>query len=292
MTSTVRATKTAAIYVRVSDPSQRDNYSLDTQEAACREHAAAQGYVVSEAHVYREVHTATELYERPALMAAREAMQRGEFDAFICFDPDRFSRSQVHTALLQDFCERAGVELRFALFNFEQTPTGRFLLNARAFAAELEHEKIRERTMRGMQARIQSGKLRPGRKAPYGYRWRDESRGTLDVDERTAPIVRRIFAELKEGRSLRGVAEGLNADDIATPMGGRYWSHTAIRQIVDNPAYLGVAVGNRWTLTKTPGKRGTRRERPAEEQIILPSGTISPLVTREDLAAIAAARQS
>ncbi len=76
MATTARATKTAALYVRVSSDKQEDNYSLPTQEAACRKFAAEQGYRVAEQHVYREVHTATDLWERPALTQAREYSQR------------------------------------------------------------------------------------------------------------------------------------------------------------------------------------------------------------------------
>jgi site-specific DNA recombinase len=137
-----RLTQQAAVYVRVSSDQQGRNYSLATQEAACREYAAAQGYEIDEQHIYRETHTAAELYERPELSRLREAMGRGEFEALVCYDPDRFSRNQVHTALLQHFCDRADVTLRFALFDFERSATGQFLLNARAFAAELELEPI------------------------------------------------------------------------------------------------------------------------------------------------------
>src|SRR5215211_6288148 len=48
-------TPRVAIYCRVSSPGQEDNSSLDTQEAACRAHAAEQGWTV--VGVYREVHT-------------------------------------------------------------------------------------------------------------------------------------------------------------------------------------------------------------------------------------------
>ncbi len=147
----------AAIYVRVSTDKQGENYSLPTQEARCRAYAAEHGYQVAE--VYRETHTGTELWERPELTRLRQAMARGELDALIVFDPDRFSRKQVHTALLQGICEQAGVELLFAEFDFTRDATGQFLLNARVFAAELEREKIMERTQRGMQARLRSGKL-------------------------------------------------------------------------------------------------------------------------------------
>ena len=160
----------AAIYVRVSDPKQEANYSLPTQEAACRAYATEQGFSLADDQVYREVHTATELWQRPTLARVRDAMHRRLFDVLICYGPDRFSRNQIHTALLLDMCERAGVELRFANFDFTQDATGRFLLNARAFAAEMEVEKIKERTMRGLGGRLEAGKLKPGGSALYGYR--------------------------------------------------------------------------------------------------------------------------
>src|SRR5919202_5287394 len=193
----------AAVYVRVSDPKQEAGYSLPTQEARCREYAAEQGYQVAE--VYRETHTGTELWERPELTRLRQAMARGELDALICFDPDRFSRKQVHTALLQGICEQAGVELRFAEFDFTRDATGQFLLNARVFAAELEREKIVERTQRGRLARAESGKLIPGCRPLYGYRFTAD-RTALEPDPVTGPIVRRIFADAVRGVTLRGIA--------------------------------------------------------------------------------------
>src|SRR5947208_3392066 len=117
--------KRAALYPRVSDPSQRDNYSLGSQEEALRAYAAEHGYVVDEAHVYREVHTAVELDERPELTRLREAMERGEFEVPLIYDPDRFSRNMIHSAMMMYFCEKAGVELDFAMFDFENNPTGR-----------------------------------------------------------------------------------------------------------------------------------------------------------------------
>ena len=159
------------------------------------------GYQVAE--VYRETHSGTDLWERPELTRLRQAMARGDVDALICFDPDRFSRKQVHTALLQGICEQAGVELMFAEFDFTRDATGQFLLNARVFAAELEREKIIERTMRGRLAKLKSGKLAGNTRPPYGYRYADESKAAYAIDEAAAPIVRRIFDLAAGGMPLR-----------------------------------------------------------------------------------------
>lgn len=268
--------KRAAIYTRVSDSSQRDNYSLETQEEACRKYAAEHGYTIADQHVYREVHTASELYERPALQAARDAMQRGEYDVFICFDPDRFSRSQVHTALLQEFCDRAGVALKFALFDFEQSATGRFLLNARAFAAELELEKIKERTMRGRAQKIRRGMLIGNTPPPYGYRYRD-NKTAYAPDPATAPVVQRIFALAAQGTPIRAIAVGLTRDGIPAPEGGVYWAPTTIRRILHRRDYIGDCRAHRWATVRQNGK-STQSARPDEEQIRLPAGVCPPLV--------------
>jgi len=148
--------KRAALYPRVSDPGQRDNYSLGTQEEAMRAYAAEHGYTVDDAHVYREVFTGTELDERPELTRLRDAMARGEFDIMIAYDPDRFSRNMIHSAMMMYFCEKAGAELKFAMFDFENNPTGRLLLQLRVYAAEIEYEQRKERTRRGSAARTRA----------------------------------------------------------------------------------------------------------------------------------------
>src|SRR5215218_2299637 len=92
----------AAIYCRVSSVGQEDNFSLETQEAACREFALAQGLLVSEANMYREVHTGNDLAERTRLSALRAAARRGEVDVVIAHGVDRLSRNQAHLYILAD----------------------------------------------------------------------------------------------------------------------------------------------------------------------------------------------
>jgi site-specific DNA recombinase len=265
----------AAIYIRVSTDRQGDNYSLPTQEATCREYAAAQGYTVVD--VYRETHTGTELWERPALAVAREAMRRGAFDVFICYDPDRFSRKQTHAGVLLDICERAGVELRFAMFDFTRDPTGQFLLNARVFAAELEREKILERTQRGMVARVKSGKLVGRAQAPFGYRYTDATRGALEEDPDTAWIVRDIFAQADAGMPLRRIEVGLNERGIRPPGRAEQWRPTSVYAILTRPAYAGRGLAFT-TVKRRIGGKVVRLKRPPEEWVELPEGVVPALV--------------
>jgi site-specific DNA recombinase len=136
--------KRAAICVRVSTAGQgEDGTSLKTQEAACRRCAAEHGYCVDEAHIYREIFSGALLHERPGLSTLRAAARAGGFDVVICYAVDRLSRNQVHIAILLDDLQTAGVGLEFVTESFEDSPVGKFILNARTFVAEMEREKIR-----------------------------------------------------------------------------------------------------------------------------------------------------
>lgn len=229
--------KPAAIYCRVSTVGQGDNASLATQEAECREYALAHGYTIVQ--VYCDVHTGAKLWERPRLTALRESMRRGEIRALICHSLDRLSRKQTHVAIIADDCERAEVDLHFVLDTFEKSAVGEFIRSAKAFAAELEREKIKERTQRGMQARLASGKPAVGARPLYGYRWKDAVKSGLEFDETTAPIVRRIFSDLAAGKTLGKIAVALNAEGIPAPARRGPWRHGALRCMVLHPGYTG-----------------------------------------------------
>lgn len=85
---------------------------------------------------------------------------------------------------------------------------------------------------------------------PYGYRlivaMADGRTAQLLVpDERTAPVVRRIFREYLEGKGLQGIAKGLTSDRVPSPgVHNRCesdeaagWSKNAVRGILVNPRY-------------------------------------------------------
>ena len=86
----------------------------------------------------------------------------------LCYALDRLSRSQIDTAILVDRIESAGASLALVTEDFEKSATGTFLRGAKAFAAELEREKIGERTQRGRRARVAS---RQADRVPRGPVW-------------------------------------------------------------------------------------------------------------------------
>ncbi len=302
----------AAIYCRVSTPpqadeahrltgasSERDGTSLQTQEEGCRAYCVQQGYDV--VGVFVDIHSGADLYGRPQLTALREAVRAGGIDIVVAYALDRLSRNQAHVYIIDDELEHHGCRLEFATEDYEDSAVGRFVRSGKAFAAEVEHEKILERSMRGKRARVRNGKYLPGSRPRYGYRWPERTaiidgkettipdKSRLEVDPVRGPIVQWIFAMAKAGKALRVIALELTAEGVPPPTTrAQGWRHTTIRAMLTDPIYTGQAESFRYTRVKVKSRHGRIYYRAFrnEESLPLPEGTVPALVNVETFQAV------
>lgn len=275
-----------AIYCRVSSAGQEDNSSLETQEDRCRTYAAEQGWNVT--NVFREVHTGSELFERPQLGRLRDTVRSQECDVVLAYALDRLSRSQAHLGFLLSELDHLGVRLAFVTEDLADTPEGRLLQSVRGFVAEVERLKIRERSQRGVLARVKSGKPIPGQKAPYGYSWRDVKRSGYVVNPDEEPVVRRIYESILQGKTLRATAHMLTLDGVPTPTGrAQRWEVTTLHTILKNPVYTGRPVAYRTRAERVNG-RPSIRLRPPSEWVELGDDVAPAIVTKQEFVAIEA----
>lgn len=265
-----------AIYCRVSSTEQQDNYSLPTQESACRQYAEERGWTVTQA--YRDVHTGVDLFERPQLTILREAMRRREFDVLLVYALDRLSRKQTHQGLILSEAEHAGVEWDSVTEDIDNSPQGQILRAVIGGMAEMERLKLAERTVRGRMARVQSGKLIPGGRPPFGYCWRDASRAALDLDPETAPIVRWMFETIVAGGTLRKIVSDLRARGVLTPTKHGQWHAQTVRDILLRQHYCGRAYAWGWRKRT----KDNPQQFDPDKAILLPPGTV-PAIVSEDL---------
>jgi site-specific DNA recombinase len=273
----------AAIYCRVSTPGQEaEGTSLDTQLAACQAHAAEHGYIVDDAQLYREVFSGTELWERPTLNLLRDRVRAHDVDVVIAYAIDRLSRDPVHMGVILSEADHYGVEVEFVSEPLDHSPEGELIRFVRGYAAKVEHLKITERTMRGKRAHVQSGKYLAGTRAPYGYRWRDDEKTALVVDEDgTGPVMRRIYHQVNHGQPLRTIAGQLVADGIPSPAGGPLWWASVLQRLVSDPRYVGRGSGFRTTKEDVRSRNGNmykRHRSTGAAAIPLPDGVVPPLV--------------
>jgi len=198
--------RVAAIYCRVSTVNQEEEgTSLATQEERCRTYASAHGYLVDEAHVYRDVYTGTELWERPQLTKLREAIRQEAVSGVITYAIDRLCRDPVHLGVVHSKTEYHGIAVDFVSEPLDNTPEGQLIRFVRGYAAKVEAEKIRERSIRGKRARVEAGHLHRYGGELYGYR-RNKGAGVREVYEPEAAVVRQIFAwYVRQGWSIKAI---------------------------------------------------------------------------------------
>ena len=119
----------AVVYVRVSSASQVEGTSLETQEERCREYAEREGYEVVK--VFREEGVSAKMWQRPEFIRVLDFLkaQKGKVRLFIMYKIDRISRSVEDQYVILKALRDAGVEMRSATENIDDTPAGKLLRN-------------------------------------------------------------------------------------------------------------------------------------------------------------------
>lgn len=98
-----------------------------------------------------------------------------------------------------------------------------------------EWRDIRDKTTNGRIKALRKGQPGSG-PAPTGLKYR-KGEG-WSIDEKWAPVIRRIYALCIEGVPLKGISDVLNGEGVAPPR-GKGWNFTFVRKVLRNPAYKG-----------------------------------------------------
>ncbi len=278
----------AASYSRVSSSHQeQEGSSLGTQAAAINAFIDQRGYTLDPDQVYQDVHTGADLRERPGMSRLREVIRAGGVDVVVFYALDRLTRNQAHLGVLVDEAESHNVRLECVTEQWDETPVGVLVRNVRAYAAEMEREKIRERTQRGRSARLASGKMLPGQRPVYGYQWADTDKTTIVERSDTAAVVRRIFHLASTGTPARSIARMLTEEGLPTPGGKSHWSVTTITNMLRCEVYVGIYHGwrGKHEVVLVRDSHGTMRKQhhytphPVEEHVVI---QVPALVTKEE----------
>jgi site-specific DNA recombinase len=220
--------------------------SLRAQEERGRRWADQNGYRVRK--VWKENLSAYSDVERPRYDAAMKAVRDGEVPALWCFALDRFSRKGIDA--IGPILGKARV-----IFDYEQLDSSnerdrRWIIqraeDAREYSLRLSYN-IRSTKNRQRNEGRWLGRAPFGLIADKGRKLRPDTKRVKGRDYSPWDVVRRVFREVSEGVSARGVARKFNAEGITTGA-GKSWRADAVRTIVIHPVYEG------W-LTVTQNKR-------------------------------------
>ena len=229
-----------AIYCRKSVEKGLDMEfnSLDAQREAGEAYITSQkanGWVCLPEH-YDDGGYSGGNMNRPALQKLLTDCKAGKVDVIVVYKIDRLSRSLFDFADLSRSFEKWNVAFVSVTQEINtNTSAGRMMLNILMTFAQFEREMIAMRVKDKIAATKKKG-LWTGGPPPFGYQLNDKR---LCVNEKTAPIVQRIFQRYIEIQSPKQIARELNGDGLTTNH-GRRWDVQMIYRILNNYTYTGV----------------------------------------------------
>jgi site-specific DNA recombinase len=273
--------KRCAIYARYSSDLQSPS-SIPDQIRLCEAFAERQGWTVV-ARFEDAALSGFGVEHRPgyrALVAAAVQVPP-PFDLILVEDVSRLTRDLAEVLRLYHRLRLRGVDLVGVSDGISTVnQSGKVALTVKGLVNELYLDDLRAKTHRGLEGRVARGMSAGGRL--FGYRTvaaPDEARAgkreapaRFEIDEREADVVRRVFRDYAEGRSMRTIAHELNAEgtfpakDTKRGPARRGWAVSTIYTILLNEKYTGLWVWNKTRFLKDPdsGRRRAVPRPPAE----------------------------
>jgi DNA invertase Pin-like site-specific DNA recombinase len=152
------------VYVRKSsEPDDRQALSIESQKKELLSRFEALSIV----EIIEESRTA-KAPGRPKFEAMMKRLEKGEADGLIAWHPDRLSRNSVDAGrLIYDLDLGKIKDLKFAGYNFENNPEGKWMLSVILSQSKYFVDKLPIDVHRGLKTKLEMG-WRPG-VAPIGY---------------------------------------------------------------------------------------------------------------------------
>ncbi|MEO8797575.1 MAG: recombinase family protein, partial [Polyangiaceae bacterium] len=274
----VNGTTRVALYLRRSTE-EHQAASLDVQEGEARRFLAKLGaHTLAREHVFVDSGVSrAEFAKRPGLIALLRAVESREVDVVVTRDETRLGGDMVRVSLLiQDMLD-AGARLYYYFTGEEvqiNDAVSKFMVTARNFAAELEREKISQRTHEHLLVKARKGLNVGGR--VYGYDnvevMDGERRKHVEyaVNAEQSAVIVEIFTRYARGEGLRTIAKALNARRVPSPRAGKRgsgsWAPSALFSILRRMRYAGIVEWNKMEKTYRKGTK-VRVERDAGELV-------------------------
>ena len=258
-----------AIYARFSSALQSER-SVDDQVRRCREYVAQHGSDPEAVKVFADFAISGASLERPGFEAMMAAVNKGTIKAIVTEDLSRISRDFADSAMIFKKLQFKQVPLIGVADGIDTSMVGaKMAFTFKSLMSEMYLDDLRYKTLRGLEGRALQG-YATGNVA-FGFHTvpvtndRGEVLGNkIEIHEAEAKIIRRIFRESRDGRSLTTIAHGLNSDSIPSPrVGTRHtrfgWGSSTIRAMLYNERYIGVWKFKERQWVKVPG---TNRRQP------------------------------
>lgn len=226
----------AVIYARYSPgPDQREE-SIEGQIRECSEYAERNGITIVRTYADRGISGRTD--NRAEFQRMLKDCEKRLFDAIIVWKINRFGRNREEIAINKVRCRKHGVKVLYAKEHIPDGPEGIILESVLEGMAEYYSANLAQDVKRGMKENALKC-MSVGGITPMGYRIGDDKR--YEIDPSTAPIVQWIFEQYDSGKSLKSIADALNAKGIKSTRGGPF-NKGSFHAMLRNRRYTGVYI--------------------------------------------------
>lgn len=236
--------KRVAIYCRVSTTEQaEEGYSIDEQNIKIREYCEKEGHEIYNIYEDRGI-SGKNITNRPGIKQLLNDATNNKFDLVVVWKLNRISRKLLDILNIVELLNKHNIAFRSLTENFEtETPSGKLQLNIMGAIGEFERETIAENVKMGLLARAREGRWNGGIVLGYDLvelpnEGKKRKNTRLEINEREANTVRRIFELYSQGHGYKAVVNRINKEGHKTKRNGEFAVST-VKEILQNPVYIG-----------------------------------------------------
>lgn len=230
-----------AAYCRVSTETEEQNSSYEVQVAHYTEHIKKNTEWEFAGIFADDGISGTNTKKREEFNRMIEECMEGNIDLVITKSISRFARNTLDCLKYIRQLKEKNIAVYFEKENINTMDAkGEVLLTIMASLAQQESQSLSQNVKLGLQYRYQQGKVQVNHKRFMGYT-KDEE-GNLIIVPEEAEIIKRIYREYLEGKSLVGIGRDLEKDGILTAAGKPRWRPETIKKILLNEKYIGDAL--------------------------------------------------
>ena len=266
-----------------------ESVSIENQRELLSKFAMLNGWI--ETKTYIDDGYSGGNFQRPGFLEMLDDARKGVINLILVKDLSRLGRDFVEVGRYTDYVfPSLGCRFVSVLDCLDSDGDNTDMLHFRSLMNDYHLRDLSTKIKTVLHSKMLSGQYL-GSYAPYGYKKSAEDKHRLEIDDVTAPVVRRIYEMRLSGMSYNKITGALNQSDIPAPKyywnerigrdnskTSRHWLERSVKMILLSEVYVGNLVMNR-TGTRTYKDR-TQIDKP-ESEWIRHEATHEPIIAKE-----------
>lgn len=223
--------KTAVIYARYSSDRQTEQ-SIEGQLHICEDYAKKNEILIVDTYIDRAMTGTND--NREAFQKMLADSDKKEWDYVLVYKLDRFSRNKYEMAIHRKHLKDNGIKIVSVMENIPDSPEGILLESLLEGMNQYYNEELSQKTKRGMHETRLKGNFIGGI-VNYGY---SVVGNKVVLNEEEAPIVRQIFTDYANGKTVVDIAKDLLTRGIRNR--GKIFQDHTLYVLLRREKYTGI----------------------------------------------------